>query len=284
MTEEDRQAAAEAQAIADATDEAIRQEAREAQAIADLADIQSRTEECAVCYEDKPLSEVLQMSCEEHWLCKEHIIETFERAVKSQADYPPQCCAVVGRIEIGIVDHWLPPALIKEYEQVQDEYHTDVRLRCYCGDEECKTFLSPDSYQDYAANTYADCRKCQKSTCVTCKSLVNKESPHECKKVVVNTTNEAYSNDLRFKACPFCGRFGQLDNACNHVTCLAPSCQGEWCFICVEAWNQGEGHEECQQYGDPTYDEEGYDQRGYHRDTGMNKEGFTRGGYNIQGR
>jgi hypothetical protein len=263
---------------------AEQQDAREAEAIADLADIQSRMEECAVCYEDKPLSEVLQMACGNHWLCREHCIELFQRATDTQANYPPQCCEVVGRIELDVVDHWLPPRLIEEYTHKLDEYHTDIRLRCYCSDSQCRNFLPPDSYEDFAEHTFAHCSKCSKSTCVTCKKLVNKDQPHECQNVVVNETNEAYSADMRFKACPFCGRFGQLENACNHVTCLAPSCKGEWCFICLQPWEQGRGHGDCQQYNDPEYDALGYDQNGFHRDTGLDAEGFTRGGYNIQGR
>jgi hypothetical protein len=257
---------------------------REAEAIVDLADIQSRMEECAVCYEDKPLSEVLQMACGNHWLCRGHCIEIFQRATESQANYPPQCCELVGRIELNVVDHWLPDQLITEYTRKLDEYHTDVRLRCYCGDEQCRTFLPPDSYQDFAADTFADCSKCCKSTCVTCKELVVKEQPHRCESVVINETNAAYSADMRFKACPYCGRFGQLENACNHVTCLASSCNGEWCFICLQPWEQGSGHDSCQQYNDPEYNALGYDQNGFHRDTGLDAQGFSRGGYNIQGR
>jgi hypothetical protein len=263
-----------------------RAEAEAARAAADLTDIQTRTEECTVCYEDLPLSNILLMACGEHWICKDHIKDYFQRAVDNQANYPPRCCDACGRIELNVVDHWLPDELIAVYLFKVDEYQTDVRLRCYCADKDCHTFLPPNIYQDVVddKHTVADCRKCHRSTCVVCKTLVSKEEAHDCKAVVLNVTNQAYESSMRFKACPFCGRFGQLDEACNHVTCLGENCHGEWCFVCVEAWNSGQGHHECQQYGDPTYDEEGYDERGFHRDTGFNRDGFTRGGYNIRGR
>jgi hypothetical protein len=263
-----------------------RAEAEAAQAVADLEDIRTRTEECTVCYEDLPLSEILLMACGEHWICKEHVKDYFQRAVDSQADYPPRCCDAVGRIELTVVDHWLPDELIAKYLHKQDEYQSDIRLRRYCADNECHAFLPPNTYEDIAndKHTVAECGNCRRTTCVVCRMLVDKLQAHDCKAVVLNETNEAYSSEMRFKACPFCGRFGQLEHACNHVTCLGDKCNGEWCFICVEAWNGGEGHEECLQYNDPVYDDEGYDQRGFHRDTGFDRDGFTKGGYNIRGR
>jgi hypothetical protein len=261
-------------------------DAEAAEAIADLADIQNRTEECTVCYEALPLSQVLLMACKEHWICKDHIKDYIQRAVESQANYPPRCCDRVGRIELNVVDHWLPDDLVANYLFKQEEYQTDVRLRCYCSNVGCHRFLPPTLYEDIAdgKHTVADCGQCHRSTCVVCKTLVSKEHTHECISVLVNEVNQAYSSEMRFKACPFCGRFGQLENACNHVTCLGENCLGEWCFVCVETWNGGDGHDDCLRYNDPVYDEEGYDERGFHRDTGFDRDGFTRGGYDIRGR
>lgn len=50
-------------------------------------------------------------------------------------------------------------------------------------------------------------------------------------------------------------------------------CGHDFCYICGVYW---EGLHACPHYGKPEYDDEDYNQDGFHRDTGLNRNGFTR--------
>jgi hypothetical protein len=258
---------------------------------------QNRKEECVICTDDVAISELEELPCM-HFVCRHSCLPQYvENAIQFQALYPPRCCEQT--IPMDSYAHLLPNDLLERFVNKMEEYHTDPRLRRYCAED--KMFLPPASYEDIGENnemTVARCRTCSKTTCILCTELVGlanggeqtgadgskiekRKSPfsHDCKPKELEK-NAEYSKDTRFKGCPFCGRLGLLENACNHVTC---GCGGEYCFICLEPWNYGEGHGDCNQYNDPIYDEEGYDSKGFHRDTGIDREGYTRAGYNIRG-
>lgn len=221
----------------------------EAQAVADMNDLQFGTQQCYICTDDVCYSKVLQLGCEEHWICHDCIADPFEQAIQQESCYPPKCCDGTGPLRIEDFEHLFAtshPDLIARYDGKLQEYHMDKRFRRYCGSTDCKTFLGPDSYeQDEEHNlTTADCPTCNRTTCVFCTKLIFKGTSHECESKVVKL-NEDYSEEARFKYCPFCERPGLLEEGCNHVVC---ECKEEWCFICIRKWNGGYDHEECGQY------------------------------------
>ncbi|KAE9963498.1 hypothetical protein BLS_009235 [Venturia inaequalis] len=236
--------------------------------------------ECVLCNDRVELEDVEKLPCGRHYVCRKGCLpEFFENAIAMQSLYPPKCCHMM--FDIGKYEHLLTVDLIARYLEKAQEYHTDPRLRRYCPED--NTFLPPESYEDHGDNketTIARCKECSQSTCISCTELAEPPSfVHDCKPKKVET-NKEYSNENRFKGCPFCGRLGILPDACNHTTC---SCGGEWCFICLEPLDNSHNHDDCKEYGDPEYDEEGYDDRNFHRDTGFDRDGYTRAGYNIRG-
>ncbi|TLD35862.1 hypothetical protein E2P81_ATG02165 [Venturia nashicola] len=248
-----------------------------------LAGFRAQKEECVLCNDKVSLREVEALPCG-HYVCREGCLpQYFENAMEMQSLYPPKCCYL--RIEIADYQHVLKGDLVAQYLEKTHEYQTDPRLRRYCSKDD--TFLPPKSYEDHNERqiTVARCKTCAQSTCIVCTQLVQPQGTnipsyaHDCKPKKVET-NKEYSKDNRFKGCPFCGRLGILQDACNHITC---SCGGEWCFICLEPLDNSHDHNGCEEYGDPEYDGEGYDSRGFHRDTGFDRQGYTRAGYNIRG-
>lgn len=221
----------------------------DAQVVADMNDLQFGTQQCYICTDDVCYSKVLQLGCEEHWICHDCIADPFEQAIQQESCYPPRCCDMTGPLKIEDFAHLLAiahPDLTARYDAKLQEYHMDKRFRRYCGSDDCKTFLSPDGYErDEEHNfTTADCPTCKRTTCVFCTKIVFKATPHECKSTIAKL-NEDYSPEARFKYCPFCERPGLLDEGCNHVTC---ECGEEWCFVCIRKWNGGYNHEDCGQY------------------------------------
>lgn len=221
---------------------------------AGLARFRALKEECVLCNDEKSLGEVEELPCGRHYVCREGCLpEYFENAIAMQSLYPPKCC--YKRINITEYQHVLKPDLVAQYLEKTQEYHTDPRLRRYCAKD--NTFLSPESYEDHDESkvTVARCKTCSQSTCIVCTGLAEPPSfAHDCKPPEKAETNKEYSKDNRFKGCPFCGRLGILEDACNHITC---SCGGEWCFVCLEPLDNSHNHDGCEEYGDPVYDEEG---------------------------
>ncbi|TLD35863.1 hypothetical protein E2P81_ATG02166 [Venturia nashicola] len=265
-------------------DSIIAAEHRDVQAVADLNDLQFGTQQCYICTDDVCYSKVLQLGCEEHWICRDCIADPFEQAIQQESCYPPKCCDLTGPLRIEEFAHLLAishPDLAARYDAKLQEYHIDRRFRRYCGSDDCKAFLNPESYErdDENKTSTADCPTCNRSTCVFCTKIVFKATSHECESTVLKL-NKDYSAEARFKYCPFCERPGLLNEACNHVTC---DCGEEWCFICLRKWSGGYDHEECVQYNDPVYDSEGYDENGFHRDTGVDRLGFNRDGFDVAG-
>jgi hypothetical protein len=58
-----------------------------------------------------------------------------------------------------------------------------------------------------------------------------------------------------------------------HTDLYSCQCGNQFCYICGKDWPGAHG---CPRYGPAIYDEEGYNQEGYHRDTDLNREGYTR--------
>ncbi|RDI80614.1 hypothetical protein Vi05172_g9282 [Venturia inaequalis] len=238
---------------------------------------------CLLCGDKRPTPQLVLLPCKTHWACRKPCFPSFfENAIRNQSLHPPRCC----KAEIAVKDYdlVLPAALVDRYRRKTEEYRTDPRLRRFCAKEGCGTFLAPGGYVDVGPGrevTVAGCRVCKGWTCVVCTRLVLREEyGHECLAPALFETNREYTTEARFKACPFCGRNGVLEQACNHIIC---ACNGEWCFICLEPWVGGETHKGCLRYGDPVYDAGGFDEKGFHRDSGFDRDGFTRAGYNIRG-
>lgn len=217
-------------------------------------------------------------------MCKEGCLTGFfEQAIKSQSQYPPKCCGQA--IPFEKVEEFLPGDTKTRYRIKTKEYHTDPRFRRYCPSDH--SFLNPSMYIDIGESdqtTVTECSTCKKFVCIVCLDFVSeeKDGKHDCKPPPLNELNKNYSPQTRYKACPFCGRLGMLEQACNHVTCQQ-GCGQEFCFICLEPWADAVAHEGCGHYNDPVYDKDGYSEQGFHRDTGFDREGFTRAGYNIRG-
>ncbi|KAF2140972.1 uncharacterized protein K452DRAFT_334489 [Aplosporella prunicola CBS 121167] len=234
--------------------------------------------ECVVCLMPIAADPAFQ-SCSIHHICQDDLNTLFERAAKTELDYPPKCCHHSRGIDIDdavkFYDDWgvVNPNFVKHYKAKVAEYGTPIPERVYCSNKKCSTFLADDR---------TVCHRCGHKTCRECKEAeANTSAGHECGAGKTDDKIE-YTSNNRVKRCPKCSVLIQLTDACNHMTCGI--CAHEFCFVCLEAWDR-DAHRDrgCTYYSDPTYDAEGYDSRGIHRDTGLDKDGYNISGYNRQG-
>lgn len=107
------------------------EEQRQAQLAADMADSQG-AQNCYICSDDVIYANILQLSCGEHWICKDCLPSVFENALSQESSYPPQCCHDMEQILIEDFEYLLSlthPDLILRYKAKGEEYKTDVRFR-----------------------------------------------------------------------------------------------------------------------------------------------------------
>ena len=168
-----------------------------------------------------------------------------------------------------------------------DHYNNDTtRYRLYCANKPCGEYLHRQNYHVLDDISCAKCDRCNTYTCTYCKNSIheketcqlcaNNEWPHaimehEC---VLSETDRQFKDAVKengYQECYTCGSTVELSEACNHMTC---ACGCEFCYVCGKPWK---GYHACPRYGAPVYDDEGYNQDGFHRDTGMDRDGNTRG-------
>ncbi|KAF3047992.1 hypothetical protein E8E12_005103 [Didymella heteroderae] len=229
---------------------------------------------CVICGGDEAAGDtLLEAPCHRHWVCTDDVGSFFERATQNESLYPPKCCGQIFLLDL--YEQYVPFDVQWAYQmKEQGEYSVLAKYRVYCANPSCSKFLSPATHvKDPATDlSYAICLDdaCGKLTCTTCKALLDGVKNHACEQ------NEDYKKfkqtaaEKGFQECPTCASTVELKEACNHITC---ECGAEFCYICGESWPGMHG---CPHYGPAIYDEEGYNQDGYHRDTGLNREGYTR--------
>jgi hypothetical protein len=237
--------------------------------------------ECCICRDNFFLIDGV-VPCEEHFLCNDCVVSSFDAALNDMDLFPAQCCKELPR---RLVEHVLSPEVIQAYKARAKEHFTHRVLRVYCINEDCGCFIPSEQFDNHHAwYTVARC-DCGTNTCVGCKTQWE-DDHHRCvdsdKPGVKPEWLPEYSITCRIKQCPSCRLWIEHKEACNHMTCCY--CRHEFCFICKLPWDGSGFHdaEGCPSYGDPAagYDEEGFERtgRGLHRDTGYNRNGFDRRG------
>lgn len=237
--------------------------------------------ECAYCRDELHETQEFPTPCQEHVFCRECLTTIFEQALESESAYPPNCCGVNHPIPIRTVAPGLfDENFIDKYVAKEEEYKTHLKVRVYCANSDCGSFLAPYLHSNGRRQvSTVTCPVCATVTCVNCKKVwIPSARGHIC--AIDGTEKIEYTKENRVKRCPACTTLIWLAEACNHITC---HCQAHFCFVCLETWEPvGESHT-CPYSNDPEYDKELRDWRGLHRDTGLDRDGYGRRGYNQQG-
>ncbi|KAJ4297928.1 hypothetical protein N0V90_005827 [Kalmusia sp. IMI 367209] len=233
------------------------------------------TLECVICGEaQSEETQLLELPCFNHWVCKDDIASFFENATSNESLFPPACCDEPVLLD-RFVEHVPEDVQLAFLFKEQGEYTILPKYRVYCANPKCGKFLHPNGHIRDADSdvTYVVCDsdECFQATCVSCKGLlVDGVQGHICVVAEHDKKFKDCVNEQGYKECSVCGVTVELAEACNHITC---ECGNSFCYICGKQW---QGMHGCPQYGPANYDEEGYNADGFHRDTGLNRDGRTR--------
>ncbi|KAF2497954.1 hypothetical protein BU16DRAFT_537538 [Lophium mytilinum] len=233
---------------------------------------------CVVCEdEEKEETPLRETGCGEHSMCDACLEQVFRLALTDESKYHPQCCGLEESVLlVDDFEQYLPFELVFDYRVKEREYSVLARSRTYCGSKTCGKFIHPDNYKQDPADS-ALCDACNQLTCTKCATLMDSKGPHTCVISEAEVKFQEAVKEHKYQRCTECNFVIELTEACNHISC---ECGREFCYICGKNWD---GYHECPSYGHPVYDDEGYNQilpfkDGFHKDTGLNRNGFTRSG------
>ncbi|KIY03572.1 uncharacterized protein Z520_00263 [Fonsecaea multimorphosa CBS 102226] len=113
-------------------------------------------EECYICMQQTPYSQLIAHEECEHVWCRPCLSESFESALKNESHYPVRCCRSLPSIshESPVIVRLLGEETIAKLKLKIKEYETADRTYCY--EPTCSTFIDPDTY----INGRATCRSC----------------------------------------------------------------------------------------------------------------------------
>lgn len=171
-----------------------------------------------------------------------------------------------------------------QYQDLFDEYRTEVKDRVYCPNKDCGVFISaykikqqqhmvnsmenslPIPEVDGATDKHkrhdsagptpnihkADCHKCNTNICLVCKKASHDGTP--C--MIEDDSIIATIRKFGYKRCPRCGFGTRRMWGCNHMQCV---CGAHWCWNCERNFavcdNIGGCEEEEEEDRDPSDDE-----------------------------
>jgi hypothetical protein len=183
----------------------------------------------------------------------------------------------------------LPEDQHAKYQDLFDEYRTEVRDRVYCPKKDCGVFISTYKIkkQQHIVNSMehshtmselasvsekhkrhdsagptpniykVDCHKCNTNICLTCKKAAHDGTPCTMEDDAIIATIVKFG----YKRCPRCGFGTRRMWGCNHMQCV---CGAHWCWNCQRNFsvcdNLGGCEEEEEEDTDPSDDGEDEDE------------------------
>ncbi|KAK3721785.1 hypothetical protein LTR37_002950 [Vermiconidia calcicola] len=247
----------------------------------------SNINECMACCDD---DKTLIQLCFEHAICGNCLHHMVRLAITDENHYPLTCgglsCNPIDNIE---VDQLLlngnddDRQLLHRWWFKLEEYSVPAANRIYCASQECcsargqSRFINPGVFDGQPA---VICPDCDSITCRLCSELIANHEEHVCKGDDHDAAVVAYVETIPegdrwlWQKCFSCRSWIEKAEACNHITCR---CSAQFCLICGREWEQGHAScpHGCPHYAKPTYDEDGFNQLGFHKDTGLDRQGYS---------
>ncbi|OQV01693.1 IBR domain-containing protein [Cladophialophora immunda] len=183
-------------------------------------------EECYVCLEVTPYSQLIRHEECLHGWCRSCLLQQFELVLKSESHYPVRCCRTRTAVshQHPVIVRLLGEEAIARLEVKIKEYETEDRTYCY--KPTCSAFIDPNTFK----GDMATCPSCQRDTCVRCKAEFHSGSKCE------DSQDVAFANwkeENEASACPTCHRVILISHGCNHMRC---HCGTEFCYQCNARW------------------------------------------------
>lgn len=144
------------------------------------------------------------------------------------------------------------PTLDRYWKNLCKSYLDDDRSFRWCSKQGCDYCFQVDQY---SMQTSVQC-DCGFETCLLCGR--ERHAPAYCNVVELwDKKSNAESENLTWimantKPCPKCSRPIEKNQGCNHMTCRVPTCNYNFCWVCLGDWkDHGSatgGHYKCNKY------------------------------------
>lgn len=223
------------------------------------ADSKVKTEQCAICFDDKPTNTFISLSCGHKNFCADCLMDQLKTATKDKnltsARCPDlKCKAVFTPQNIETIIEFANNAALQK--QNQSEVHAILQLSDDLkkiqerdkelkkrgeelnkpGARECPTpnckaiFFNKDNKREQHA-----CPDCKKSYCANCRIKHDAKKTCEKAKKEQETANDKWKKE-NTKDCPNpkCKAAIEKNEGCNHMTCQ--KCRNEFCWVCLGNW------------------------------------------------
>ncbi|KAJ7656293.1 hypothetical protein DFH06DRAFT_1091170 [Mycena polygramma] len=195
-----------------------------------------RVFECGVCFDEHPEDDVARVADCGHGFCRDCMKGYVVSKLKDKL-YPiscPTCMTDAARAEPGVVTDDMVQTLgldDKQYQILQELQIAPLSILLQC--RKCKESVFVDR-EDYEAEPVLVCPfpTCDHVWCKACQQTIVIGGPkHSCDG---STELEHLMKRRGWKHCPNCKTPFQKTSGCNHITCISPSCNTHFCYLCGE--------------------------------------------------
>lgn len=212
-------------------------EAARRTALGTLWQLPVATFRCAICLSNVPVDQrVVFVNCgnHDHGCCRE-CTEVFLRGVVTAGRVlitcgqrcAQSCDAKVTEEEIAVLTSEDVVAKYRRFKLMQD----DPSLR-EC--PQCGKLCKPSRDRDNEIVPEMVCAECDCEFCYYHSNAHTGRSCEEYQRQLSREEREMAQALEECKTCPRCGIQTVKNGGCNHMTCTAPSCQADWCWVCGE--------------------------------------------------
>lgn len=162
--------------------------------------------DCDTCCNKTKRSDMVRLKCN-HRYCKACLKQLFMLATKDESRFPPFCCR--NPIPLVLVYQDMTAGELDAFKTAEIEFSSTDRL--YCSNADCGKFITPDRRKA----DQADCKHCNISTCVHCKS---KTHGGDCKEDQALEATLALAETEGWRRCHSCRAIIELNYGCYHIT------------------------------------------------------------------
>ncbi|KAJ6514887.1 hypothetical protein C8R47DRAFT_961601 [Mycena vitilis] len=201
-----------------------------------LHKVVQRVFECGVCFDEHPEDDVARVADCGHPFCRDCMNGYVISKLKDKL-YPitcPTCMTDAARAVPGVVTDDMVQTLgldDKQYQILQELQIAPLSVLLQC--RKCKESVFVDR-EDYEAEPVLVCPfpTCDHVWCKACQqTIVIGGAKHSCDG---STELEDLMKQQGWKHCPTCKTPFQKSEGCNHMTCISPSCNTHFCYLCGE--------------------------------------------------
>ncbi|KAI0751602.1 hypothetical protein C8Q80DRAFT_1268812 [Daedaleopsis nitida] len=201
-----------------------------------LQHTQPKVFDCGICMDSLPEDIVARVMPCGHLYCrpclKSWVVSTIERH-----RYPimcPTCAPDKARSDPSEIDDFMIQGLgltDKQYDIYSEMQLARVSTIIHCRKCLATVFVDKVEYQE-ASTIVCPLRGCGYAWCKACSQAIEIGGPqHSCDG---SSELSHLMQQHGWKHCPGCQTPAEKIDGCNHMTCMAPACNGHFCYLCGE--------------------------------------------------